>query len=95
MVQRRPLEDRLAGLEISSEPLRPASQIPELKGEDSDLVVTLIDFTLSRASFGTGHTVYDAFEDECIFQGEGETENLVLTYQCAIISDTILPLSRR
>lgn len=35
------------------------------------LKVTLIDFTLSRADLGE-KIVFDEFEDECIFEGEGE-----------------------
>lgn len=34
--------------------------------------VTLIDFTLSRATNEDGTVMFDAFEDECIFEGEGD-----------------------
>ena len=36
------------------------------------VAVTLIDFTLSRAQVEGGERIlFDAFDDECIFQGEG------------------------
>ncbi|BGP12939.1 hypothetical protein JCM10213_004359 [Rhodosporidiobolus nylandii] len=43
----------------------------DLSAQASGVRATLIDFTLSRLE-KEGETLFDAFEDECVFEGEGD-----------------------
>ena len=48
----------------------PAARL-SLVPDASGVMVTLIDFTLSRVRKEDGEVLWDDFEDECIFEGEG------------------------
>lgn len=79
------LASKMATLSVG--PARSASRTRGLA--PGGVVVTLIDFTLSRAqAVGEERVLFDAFEDECIFQGEGGTSyfcycRVVLTWSSA------------
>jgi len=72
----RSLSDRLTSLSVTPSK-GAATAVPRLGLEParSGVEVTLIDFTLSRALDGQGEGVlWDGFEDECVFEGEGDTQ---------------------
>lgn len=66
----------MASLSLTPRKAHPGpSRIGGLEPAQSGVEVTLIDFTLSRAQAGpSGLALYDAFEDECVFEGEGDSQ---------------------
>lgn len=68
------LEHALAGLALVRKSSTGQAKLTGGRALDNQkLEVTLIDFTLSRATPIAGDVVYDAFEDKSIFGGEGRS----------------------
>ncbi|KDE05137.1 haspin protein kinase [Microbotryum lychnidis-dioicae p1A1 Lamole] len=54
--------------------LTPDSVAAPLDSQHTGLQVTLIDFTLSRAKSSDGFVIFDAFDDEEVFDGQGDPQ---------------------
>jgi predicted unusual protein kinase regulating ubiquinone biosynthesis (AarF/ABC1/UbiB family) len=55
----------------SRDTIRSKRRITMLASASSGIQVTLIDFTLSRATLRDDRIAFDSFADDCIFEGEG------------------------
>ncbi|SCV68901.1 BQ2448_1022 [Microbotryum intermedium] len=58
-----------------------------LDARQTGLQVTLIDFTLSRAKSSDGFVIFDAFDDEEVFEGQGDPQFDVYRTMRRLISD--------
>ncbi|SCZ91050.1 BZ3500_MvSof-1268-A1-R1_Chr1-3g02513 [Microbotryum saponariae] len=61
----------LLALDFAALSLTPDSVAAPLDSQQTGLQVTLIDFTLSRAKSSDGFVIFDAFDDEEVFDGQG------------------------
>ncbi|KAK4704429.1 serine/threonine-protein kinase haspin, partial [Phenoliferia sp. Uapishka_3] len=74
------LAERMKELDVGlrASTSRRADPPPTSAKSGSGVTVTLIDFTLSRARVqgggGKDKILFDAFEDECVFEGEGDAQ---------------------
>lgn len=70
LVRPIPLVEDLASLSLTPQRSTKAKPL-SFEARESGIEVTLIDFTLSRAKSSEGDVIFDGFEDECVFEGEG------------------------
>ncbi|KAM0793107.1 hypothetical protein ACM66B_000587 [Microbotryomycetes sp. NB124-2] len=66
LLRETPIETALEKLSLTS------STSNMYDAAQTGLEAVLIDFTLSRARLACGDIVYDPFDDECVFEGEGD-----------------------